>query len=64
MPLDMVLGGGWRIEWAAVDPNTGADVSGVKVSVANVVGTSLSTTAAETPEQAAGPFMLIPGVNG
>lgn len=35
MPKDLDLGGGWIVRLTAVDPTTGAAVSGVKVS--NVV---------------------------
>jgi hypothetical protein len=32
LPPNVDLGGGWTIEWDAVDPTTGASVAGVKVS--------------------------------
>jgi hypothetical protein len=32
LPEFMDLGGGWVLEWDAVDPTTGASVSGVVVS--------------------------------
>lgn len=35
MPPDLVVGGSWRLVFAAVNPSTGAAVSGVTVS--NVV---------------------------
>lgn len=59
MPESMVIGDGWTVEWAAVDPVSGADISGVTVTNTNVVATDVSP-APQTNEQL-GPFMLVPG---
>lgn len=32
LPPFMALGGGWTIEWDAIDPTTGASVAGVVIS--------------------------------
>lgn len=59
MPDNVVIGGGWRLEWAAVDPATGTDVAGVNVTKANVVATDLSNVGdIVIPE---GGFKLVPG---
>ena len=42
MTETLQIGDGWQIVWAAVDPGTGADVSGVVISNANVVASDLS----------------------
>lgn len=42
LPESVIIGDGWTVEWDAVDPTTGASVSGVKVSNANVTATDLS----------------------
>lgn len=53
MPRELDLGGGWQVVWAAVDPSTGAAVSGVVISNANVVAEDLTgglgLPAADTP---------------
>lgn len=59
LPPDVRMGGSWRVEWAAVDPVTGADVSGVKITAANVVGDDVS--GGGTSGETIGPFMLVPG---
>lgn len=59
MPEGMVIGDGWHIVWAAVDPTTGADVANVIVTNANVVATEQSAASDQVP----GPFMLVPGPN-
>lgn len=59
LPPDLVIGDGWTIEWAAVDPNTGAAVSGVVVSAANVVAND--SGGAGGGGGSAGPYMLVPG---
>lgn len=62
LPAGIVIGDGWQIVFAAVDPTTGDDVAGVVVSNANVVASdSGGTTGLEQPH---GPFMLVPGPNG
>jgi hypothetical protein len=60
LPRDTIIGDGWTIEWDAVDPTTGASVSGVVVTQANITAEDMSggggSGAFET-----GPFMLVPG---
>jgi hypothetical protein len=60
-PPDLKLSDAWRVTIAAVDPATGSDVSGVRITEAlievevleGVGGTTLSS----------GPFMFVPGPN-
>jgi len=59
LPEDIVIGDGWTVEWDAVDPNTGASVSGVIISDANVTAADLSVGASGSFDS--GPFMLVPG---
>ena len=60
MTLALEIGGGWQIVWAAVDPTTGADVSGVVITNANVVATDVSAGGG-TGGAVVGPYMLVPG---
>ena len=53
------IGDGWQIVWAAVDPTTGADVSGVVISGANVVASDVSAGGSSEPPP--GGYMLVPG---
>jgi hypothetical protein len=57
MPDSLDIGGGWQIVWAAVDPSTGNDVSGVVISLANVVAVPVT----EPTDVAPGDFVLVPG---
>lgn len=59
MPPDLDLTGGWQLVWAAVDPTTGAAVSGVKVSGAAITVTLAEGTTVDA--LTSGPFMLVPG---
>ena len=43
MPPDLDLPDGYVVEWAAINPTTGADVSGVVVSGVSIFGTVLGT---------------------
>lgn len=56
MPPDLDLGGSYVIEWDAVDPTTGASVSGVKVSQ-----TSLLVQGSFGDVTDLGDFQLVPG---
>lgn len=47
---------GYIVQFAAVDPTTGADIAGVVVNNVSIYGTLLSTGA-----PIAGTFMLVPG---
>lgn len=58
LPDNLIIGDGYTIKWRAVDPTTGADVTGVKVSKATVQATP--TVTADTLEEL-GPLRLIPG---
>lgn len=62
MPPDLDLPDGYVLTWAAIDPTTGADVSGVAVSNVSIFGTLLPTGTGGTLDQA-GPYMLVPGPN-
>lgn len=59
LPDNLIVSGGYQIIWAAVDPVTGADVTGVVISKATVQATDLSGGA--TGLEQVGPFMLVPG---
>ncbi len=59
MPEDLDLPDGYILTWAAIDPVTGADVSGVTVSNVSLFGTLLDA-GTDTGGQL-GPFMLVPG---
>lgn len=51
------------MQWAAIDPTTGAAVSGVKVSAVNIDADDLSVPVGDgTQELIVGPFMLVPGI--
>ena len=59
MPADLDLPDGYVVTWAAIDPTTGADVSGVVVSNVSIFGTRLGT--GSSGGGLVGPFMLVPG---
>ncbi len=59
MAADLDLPDGYIVTWAAVDPTTGADVSGVVVSGVSMFGTMLGTGVGGG--FTVGPFMLVPG---
>lgn len=61
IPEGIDIGDGWQIVWDAVDPNTGASVSGVKVSNANVCYPPVGGQGGGGTEEPLGPFMLVPG---
>ena len=58
LPEDLVIGDSWTVVWDAVDPTTGASVSGVSVSEANI---SAADDAGGGFGGSIGPFMLVPG---
>lgn len=58
MPANLDLDGAWTIQFAAIDPSTGDDVSGVTFSEASLIVNQVSDGAAG--ELAVGPFKLIP----
>lgn len=60
---DLDLPDGYQIVWAAIDPTTGADVSGVKVTGVSIFGTMLGTGTGGQGPPPAGPYMLVPGPN-
>lgn len=60
LPEDVVIGDGWIVEWDAVDPTTGASVSGVIVTEANVTAADASSGGGSGAFDS-GPFMLVPG---
>lgn len=57
---DLDLPDGYQVVWAAIDPTTGADVSGVAVSGVSIFGTALGAGSGTQTGQL-GPFMLVPG---
>lgn len=62
MPPVLDLPDGYVMTWAAIDPATGADIAGVKVSGVSLFGTVLGTAPGDTGAPA-GPYMLVPGPN-
>jgi hypothetical protein len=58
MPL-MPVSGDCRIQFEAIDPSTGAAVSGVTISLAVIYATDVA--AGQETLDGAGPFMLVPG---
>ena len=58
LPPDLDLDGGYTFRFDAVDPATGATVSGVTVSAVAIGATDLAGGATALT---AGPFMLVPG---
>lgn len=63
---DLVLGDGYIVRFAAVDPTTGANVTGVVVSNVNIDGDTLGTSALPPPDGyqlQSGPYMLVGGPN-
>ena len=58
-PDDVRAGDGWTIEFAAVDPTTGADVAGVVISQVNIGGAQTGGPALTDAQFV--PFMLVPG---
>lgn len=59
-PPELDLPDGYKVVWAAIDPVTGADVSGVVVSGVSIFGTALGTGTG-VGGFTAGPYMLVPG---
>lgn len=59
LPQLLDLPDGYVVEWAAIDPTTGSDVSGVVVSNVSIFGTMLGIGAGGGIDL--GPFMLVPG---
>jgi hypothetical protein len=57
MPPDCTLDNGCTISFAAISPTTGAAITGVTVSNANIYVQSVSGTV----DISSGPFMLVPG---
>lgn len=59
LPTQMDLGQNWQIRFDAVDPTTGASVSGVTISATGMLVGLIGQT---QPDQVtSGPFMLVPG---
>ena len=61
MPDSLDLPDGYIVQWAAIDPTTGADVAGVKVSNVSIFGTMLGTGTGGNGGAPVGPYMLVPG---
>lgn len=58
-PPDLILTDGWVVTIAAVDPTTGADVAGVRITEALLQVEALGGT--DVAGLSSGPFMLVPG---
>lgn len=66
LPSNLVLADGYTVRFAAVDPTTGATVTGVKVTNVNIDGDTQGTSAPQPPgghQLAPGPYMLVGGPN-
>ena len=59
LPPDLDLGGGYSVEFTALDPSTGADVAAVKVSLATLTVDNVSGDSGQVVLPV-GPFQLIP----
>ena len=60
----LILADGYIIRFAAVDPTTGADVSGVKVTNVNIDGDTQGSSSGIPPDiggLTAGPYLLVGG---
>lgn len=57
MPPECTLDYGCTIEFAAISPTTGAAITGVKVSNANIYVQNVGGAG----DISSGPFMLVPG---
>lgn len=60
MPDNIVVSGNYTIKWRAIDPTTGADVSGVKISRASVLATD-QLAGSGTADEPLGPAQLLLG---
>jgi len=59
MADNLEIGAGWQVQLNAVDPTTGANISGVVVSGVVIMA---ENAAPEAPgDLTSGPFMLVPG---
>jgi hypothetical protein len=56
LPPDLDIGDGYTIRFLAVDPTSGAPVTGVTVSNVSIFATDLAGT-----DLSVGPFLLVPG---
>ena len=59
MPEGMDLDNSFTIQWAALDPSSGAAVAGVNVSNVGMLVAQVSPGTAD--DLAVGPFMIVPG---
>lgn len=59
MPQLLDLPDGYVVQWAAIDPTTGADVANVTVTGVSMFGTMLDQGGGGPV--VVGPFMLVPG---
>jgi hypothetical protein len=58
-PPNLVMTDGWQVTIAAVDPVTGADVTGVTITEALIQVDNIGPTS--DAALSSGPFMLVPG---
>lgn len=61
LPPDLDLPSGYKVQLSAVDPTTGATVTGVNISQFSLLVTDV--TGGGGSGLTVGPFMLVPGVN-
>lgn len=57
---ELDLPDGYQVVWAAIDPTTGADISGVVVKNVSLFGTNLGEGTTTTVGRLV-PYMLVPG---
>lgn len=60
LPQDLDLGGGYTVEFTALDASAGTDVTTVKVSLATLTIENVSALG-DGIDLSSGPFMLVPG---
>lgn len=58
---DVPLTGGMQVAFEAIDPTSGAAVTGVKVSAVAIYGETDNVSAADSGTDVLSPFMLLPG---
>ncbi len=58
MPENLDLPDGYMVEWAAINPTTGADVAGVVVNSVSIFGTTLGAGSAYNAGDVGNPILL------
>jgi hypothetical protein len=61
LPPDLNLPANFIIQISAVDPSTGAVVSGVKASNVAIIAEPMTPDTSDSSLEPVGPFLLVPG---